>query len=1057
MNILKSISSYTASVFGAEPAAGGGPSPKAAEHEEAAAADDTHAQQQAAPATAASVLGSLRHISAAHYGMPAAPTCVAFDPVHQLCAVGGGAPNARSRGELLVKVLGRGGGETLCRVPSHGADSLLAIFWTGLVGDYVVVSTSGIFYCHLNQDVPYHALPYRHESNTKLSCSDHVFDSSVLAVGDAEGTVSLVLVKAQRAHDHLFSRAPGIPVTSVQCNPANEALVLVAFATKNEMLQTYDFHRKSAHVFKTVSMELVSAISWSRHGDKFVSAHEDGVLRIWDIASSKCTQQISVFQQLGTSLVRPQLVWTKLNKEEMLLISAGTPKSVKVLKLKSGELLQLYHCERWGSVTHFAASFTSPYRAEAKDPHHLISVTTQGALVLHSLASPSYPLIHLKSAAYITSNHPLTHARIYEGVTFTAIPVEEREQEKQQQQQEQEQQEQGQQEKQPPVVGPQAIPTLSGDLLLTGHDDGTVHLWRVLGPRRDVLSHVDACENPVEQMGPVATFDLAPGSGTLAAAYTVVTSSATSSTPTDTTSAPAMSDVVVYQYNPQQHGTDYELVDFTSEAPPATGAAAGDDALAVNPFVEAPPPRAGVASTAQSSRFRSPDVSPPGFQLKYRLHFGARVTCLKLCTAQRTLVVGADDGTLLLFDLASGRAASRDLLAAAVTSICCPTARAFAFAGVRDGAVYVADAAGRCSLRCVLPAAAHSDGAVVSLHASGLGVAQANGLPPLLAVLEHAIVVVKTQSADQLGMPNAFEEMTRLSTDFVVATSACVCVHSTAALIAYAAATTASVAPAAASATTSSAATAPAATATAPPVAAQGEMHIFSLPDLTRVCVLGNSPLSDFAPTLQAPFEPCVSAMGYIFTSFGATRATPSCLTLSHLVLAAATASATAPLRAPPPAIGLGPAPDIPVPRESKSQSKAAKKTKADPHYCACVMAYGCRCTYVRSHDFSCSRLVCHFRFCTHARCQCPSAVSQNCPSAASHHGPSTGSHFFASRRSVRACGVGSGCTTRAASRDGFDALGGIRYELVEVSGDQGEIPSAIAPERGPRTCWGCH
>uniref|UniRef100_A0A0B7B5H3 Lethal giant larvae homologue 2 domain-containing protein n=1 Tax=Arion vulgaris TaxID=1028688 RepID=A0A0B7B5H3_9EUPU len=308
-------------------------------------------------------------------------------------------------------------------------------------------------------------------------------DSSTLYVGTESGNVHLIDTKTltetgvinmdviiQNVPDD-FKVSPGA-VEAVASSPVNNDKVLIGF--NRGLITLWDAKEGAAESSFNSSLQLES-LTWHRNGEEFVSAHNDGSYIVWSANDSSAPKEPSVspYGPFPCKAIN-KLQWKMTKNEPMIVFSGGMPRAsygdrhtVSIMQGDSHVVADLT-----SRVVDFLvvskADEKDAVETERDDPHALI-ILAEEELVVLDLETESWPTFRLP---YLNSVHSsaITCAQHVSNVPeqlWQKIADAGKSQNK------------SFSKRDWPINGGKNLATspVTKDLLLTGHEDGTVRFW----------------------------------------------------------------------------------------------------------------------------------------------------------------------------------------------------------------------------------------------------------------------------------------------------------------------------------------------------------------------------------------------------------------------------------------------------------------------------------------------------------------------------------------------------------------------------------------------------
>ncbi|KAH9590913.1 Syntaxin-binding protein 5 [Schistosoma haematobium] len=210
-------------------------------------------------------------------GFPHQPTCIAFDPVQRIVAVGTKCG--------FIRIFGRPGVD--CSISHPSASAVLQIFF--LVNEGGLVSICGDDVAHLwnirqkNPEIV-HSLQFKREH---LTCGHLPVGSSWLYLGTDKGNVNFISVQRfttsgyvinwNKAIDLSQSSHPG-KVIQIAENPQDPNKILIGYSSG--FLVLWDLKTKQGDARFKHTDSLYSVV-WHWDGKSFLTSHNNGLLATW--------------------------------------------------------------------------------------------------------------------------------------------------------------------------------------------------------------------------------------------------------------------------------------------------------------------------------------------------------------------------------------------------------------------------------------------------------------------------------------------------------------------------------------------------------------------------------------------------------------------------------------------------------------------------------------------------------------------------------------------------------------------------------------------------------
>ncbi|ELU03639.1 hypothetical protein CAPTEDRAFT_91323 [Capitella teleta] len=330
------------------------------------------------------------------HGFPHQPTCLTFDPVQNLLAIG-----TRSGS---VRIFGRPGVD--CHMKHDGEVAVIQILFLVNEGAMVTACTDDQLHLWtLRQKKPeiVHSLKFQRE---RITCAHLPFRSKWLYVGTERGNVHVVNIESfilsgyvinwNKAIELSRKTHPG-QVIHLSDNPADPNKLLIGFEGGTIVL--WDLKTKTADM-RYNCPEVLRSISWHHEGKQFMCSHGDGSLTTWNTRIAQKPQAIMMpHAKIGKDgkpepckpIPKVQWLCTK-NGESYVIFSGGMPMdkagrtpTLTVMHAKSTTVLEMEH-----HVVDFLTLNDSPWNNDFQDPYGIV-VLLQNDLVVVDLNCPGYP------------------------------------------------------------------------------------------------------------------------------------------------------------------------------------------------------------------------------------------------------------------------------------------------------------------------------------------------------------------------------------------------------------------------------------------------------------------------------------------------------------------------------------------------------------------------------------------------------------------------------------------------------------------------------------------
>ncbi|XP_078692853.1 lethal(2) giant larvae protein homolog 1-like isoform X2 [Branchiostoma floridae x Branchiostoma belcheri] len=425
------------------------------------------------------------------HGFPHRPSAVAFDPEMKLLAIG-----TRSG---LIKIYGQPGVEFSAR---HSVESqIIRLFFLPNEGRLIsLLDDNSLHLWEVNikdgKSVLEEVKDFSLEGRLKKisvcclpSTQEHLF------LGTEGGNIYLLDVKTFQLLDHIIYQdvvMQNVP-DDYKANPGAVEAIAEHPTDSNKLLIGYNrglivlWDNKSCNAEQTyVAPQQLESLAWHRSGDQFMSAHADGSYCIWNSAdASKPAQNATIPYGPFPCKAINKIQWLTTKSEPFIAFSGGMPRAsygdrhcVTVMQGKTHVVFDFT-----SRVVDFFTIGDTDRECEWDDPHTLV-VLAEEELVLMDLQSEGWPtfrmpyLSSLHSSA-ITCSAVQTNVpdQLWDKITAAGDA----------------QMAANHTSREWPIDGGSVLsetPT-SKDLLLTGHEDGSVRFWDVSTPALRLLYKLD--------------------------------------------------------------------------------------------------------------------------------------------------------------------------------------------------------------------------------------------------------------------------------------------------------------------------------------------------------------------------------------------------------------------------------------------------------------------------------------------------------------------------------------------------------------------------------------
>uniref|UniRef100_A0A673ZC85 Syntaxin-binding protein 5-like n=1 Tax=Salmo trutta TaxID=8032 RepID=A0A673ZC85_SALTR len=411
------------------------------------------------------------------HGFPYKPTCLAFDPVQKILAIG-----SRTGG---IRILGRPGVDCYSQHES-GAAVLQLQF---LINEGALVTACADDTLHLwnlrqRRPAILHSLKFNRE---RITFCHLPFQSKWLYVGTERGNTHIVNVESfvlsgyvimwNKAIELATKAHPG-PVVHLSDSPKDECKLLIGF--ESGTVVQWDLRAKKVD-FRIYYDEAIHSVSWHHEGKQFMCSHSDGSLTMWNLRNTARPIQITyphgkILKEGRKESCKPILkveYKTSRNSSEPYIIFSGGLSYDKVggrrptLTIMHGKAVTVLEMDH--PIVEFLVLCDTPYSNEIQDPYAVVLLLEKDFIMV-DLTQRNFPIFENPYPMDIHES-PVTCTAYFAECPPDIIPVLYSVGAKQKKT--------GYSHKEWPVsggtwtLGSQTYP----EVIVTGHADGTVKFW----------------------------------------------------------------------------------------------------------------------------------------------------------------------------------------------------------------------------------------------------------------------------------------------------------------------------------------------------------------------------------------------------------------------------------------------------------------------------------------------------------------------------------------------------------------------------------------------------
>uniref|UniRef100_A0AAZ3SWP4 Lethal giant larvae homologue 2 domain-containing protein n=2 Tax=Oncorhynchus tshawytscha TaxID=74940 RepID=A0AAZ3SWP4_ONCTS len=411
------------------------------------------------------------------HGFPYQPTCLAFDPVQKILAIG-----SRTGG---IRILGRPGVDCYSQHES-GAAVLQLQF---LINEGALVTACADDTLHLwnlrqRRPAILHSLKFNRE---RITFCHIPFQSKWLYVGTERGNTHIVNIESfvlsgyvimwNKAIELATKAHPG-PVVHLSDSPKDECKLLIGF--ESGTVVQWDLRAKKVD-FRIYYDEAIHSVSWHHEGNQFMCSHSDGSLTMWNLRNTARPIQITyphgkILKEGRKESCKPILkveYKTSRNSNEPYVIfsgglsydkAGGRRPTLTIMHGKAITVLEMDH-----PIVEFLVLCDTPYSNKIQDPYAVVLLLEKDFIMV-DLTQSNFPIFENPYSMDIHES-PVTCTAYFAECPPDIIPVLYSVGAKQKKT--------GYSHKEWPVsggtwtLGSQTYP----EVIVTGHADGTVKFW----------------------------------------------------------------------------------------------------------------------------------------------------------------------------------------------------------------------------------------------------------------------------------------------------------------------------------------------------------------------------------------------------------------------------------------------------------------------------------------------------------------------------------------------------------------------------------------------------
>uniref|UniRef100_A0A8K9VCE5 Syntaxin-binding protein 5-like n=1 Tax=Oncorhynchus mykiss TaxID=8022 RepID=A0A8K9VCE5_ONCMY len=333
------------------------------------------------------------------HGFPYQPTCLAFDPVQKILAIG-----SRTGG---IRILGRPGVDCYSQHES-GAAVLQLQF---LINEGALVTACADDTLHLwnlrqRRPAILHSLKFNRE---RITFCHIPFQSKWLYVGTERGNTHIVNIESfvlsgyvimwNKAIELATKAHPG-PVVHLSDSPKDECKLLIGF--ESGTVVQWDLRAKKVD-FRIYYDEAIHSVSWHHEGNQFMCSHSDGSLTMWNLRNTARPIQITyphgkILKEGRKESCKPILkveYKTSRNSNEPYVIfsgglsydkAGGRRPTLTIMHGKAITVLEMDH-----PIVEFLVLCDTPYCNKIQDPYAVVLLLEKDFIMV-DLTQSNFPI-----------------------------------------------------------------------------------------------------------------------------------------------------------------------------------------------------------------------------------------------------------------------------------------------------------------------------------------------------------------------------------------------------------------------------------------------------------------------------------------------------------------------------------------------------------------------------------------------------------------------------------------------------------------------------------------
>lgn len=410
------------------------------------------------------------------HGFPYDPRCIAYDPMQRLIAIGTGSG--------IVRIFGDAGVDYCLHHRTEAPVTNIQF----LINEGALVTACRDDLVHLwnyRQKIPeiVHSIQLNKE---QITCVNLPFQSKWLYLGTERGNVYFVSVATFKLSTYVINWNKAIDL-SCRTHPGCVKSILTCPTENTKILLLFEkgivvlWNLQTKEVDRFIANYPVRSVGWFHDGRQFICGNSDGSLSVWNVKKpSQCVQKMTPHGDKCRPIT--QVDWSVTAEgEQLIMFSGGMSQEDGVLPAIT--ILRANRSATVFEMEHPLIAFTplTPPCFPSEAQHHFgLAVLLKSDLLVIDLESPGYPCfenvnpvdIHESPVVYVKyfSNCPVD---LIGALTLVGCK----------------QRRQVYSKKAWPVNGGTGRECATGhqELLITGHEDGSLKFWHSTGEHLQIL------------------------------------------------------------------------------------------------------------------------------------------------------------------------------------------------------------------------------------------------------------------------------------------------------------------------------------------------------------------------------------------------------------------------------------------------------------------------------------------------------------------------------------------------------------------------------------------